>query len=42
MQQPLDVVGESEVLGGAQEALAAHRDCVCRPGLDTPENASCS
>ena len=42
MQQPLDVVGKSEVLGGALEALAAHRDCVCRPGPDTPEKASCS
>ena len=42
MQQPLDVGGKSEVLGYLQEALAADRDCVCPPGPDTPENASCS
>ena len=42
MQQPLDVAGKYEVLGDPQEALAAHRDCVCPPGPDTPENASCS
>ena len=42
MQQPLDVGGKCEVLGDPQEALAAHRDCVCPPRPDTPENASCS
>ena len=42
MQQPLDVGGKYEVLGEPQEALAAHRDCVCPPRPDTPENASCS
>ena len=42
MQQPLDVGGKCEVLGDLQEALAADRDCVCPPGPDTPENASCS
>ena len=42
IQQPLDVVGKCEVLGDPQEAWAAHRDCVCPPGPDTPENASCS
>ena len=42
MQQSLDVVGKYEVLGDPQEAWAAHRDCVCPPGPDTPENASCS
>ena len=42
MQQPLDVGGKFEVLGDPQEAWAAHRDCVCPPGLDTPENTSCS
>ena len=30
------------MLGDPQEALAAHRDCVCPPGPATPENASCS
>ena len=42
MQQPEDVVGTSEVFGGAQESVAAHRDSGFRPGPDTPENASCS
>ena len=42
MQQPLDVVGKSEVLGGPQEACADHRVCLCCPGPDTPENALCS
>ena len=42
MQQLLDVVGKCEVLGEQQEALAALRDCVCRPRPDTPLNASCS
>ena len=42
MQQPLDVGGKCEVLGEPQEALAAHRDCVCPPRPYTPENASCS
>ena len=42
MQQPLDIGGKCEVLGDPQEALAAHRDCVCPPGPETPENASCS
>ena len=42
MQQPLEVGGKCEVLGDPQEAWAAHRDCVCPPGPDTPENASCS
>ena len=42
MQQALDVGGKCEVLGDPQEAWAAHRDCVCPPGPDTPENASCS
>ena len=42
MQQLLDVGGKCEVLGDPQEAWAAHRDCVCPPGPDTPENASCS
>ena len=42
MQQPLDVVGKSEVLGGPQEACADHRVGLCCPGPDTPENASCS
>ena len=42
MQQPLDVGGKCEVLGEPQEALAAHRDCVCRPRPDTFEKASCS
>ena len=42
MQQPLDVAGKCEVLGDPHEALAAHRDCVCPPGPDTPENAWCS
>ena len=42
MQQPLEVGGKCEVLGDQQEAWAAHRDCVCPPGPDTPENASCS
>ena len=41
MQQPLEVGGKCEVLGDPQEAWAAHRDCVCPPGPDTPENASC-
>ena len=41
MQQPLDVVGKSEVLGGQQEACADHWVCLCRPEPDTPENASC-
>ena len=41
MQQPLDVVGKSEVLGGPQEACAHYRVCLSRPGPDTPENASC-
>ena len=36
------VGGKCEVLGDPQEAWAAHRDCVCPPGPDTPENASCS
>ena len=38
----LDVGGKCEVLGEPQEALAAHRDCVCPPRPDIPENASCS
>ena len=42
MQQALDVGGKCEVLGDPQESWAAHRDCVCPPGPDTPENASCS
>ena len=42
MQQPLDIGGKCEVLGDPQEALAAHRDCVCPPGPDTPVTASCS
>ena len=42
IQQPLDVVGKSEVLGGPQEACADETVCLCRPGSDTPENASCS
>ena len=42
MQQPLDVAVKCEVLGDPHEALAADRDCVCPPGPDTPENASCS
>ena len=42
MQQPLEVGGNCEVLGDPQEASAAHGDCVCPPGPDTPENASCS
>ena len=42
MQQPLDVGSKCEVLGDPQEAWAAHRDCVCPPGPDTPENASSS
>ena len=42
MPQPLDVVGKCEVLGDPQEAWAAHRDCMCPPGPDTLENASCS
>ena len=42
MQQPLEVGGKCEMLGDPQEAWAAHRDCVCPPGPDTPENASCS
>ena len=42
MQQPLDVGGICEVLGDPQEAWASHRVCVCPPGPDTPENASCS
>ena len=41
MQQPLDVGGNCEVLGDPQEAWAAHSDCVCPPGPDTPETASC-
>ena len=28
--------------GGPQEACADHRVCLCCPGPDTPENASCS
>ena len=42
MQQPLDVVGKSEVLGGLQEASADNKVCLCHPGPDTIENASCS
>ena len=42
MQQPLDIVGKSEVLGGSQEAYADDRVCLCRPGPDTAENASCT
>ena len=42
MQQPLDVGGKCEVIGDPQEALAAHRDCVCPPGPATAENALCS
>ena len=42
MQQPLDVVGKSEVVGGLQEACADDRVCLCCPGPDTPEKASCS
>ena len=42
MRQPLDIVGKSEVLGGTQEACADDSVCLCRPGPDTPENASCS
>ena len=42
MQQPLDVVGKSEVLGGLQEASADNMVCLCHPGPDTIENASCS
>ena len=42
MRQPLGVVGKSEVLGGRQEACADDRVCLCHPGPDTPENASCS
>ena len=42
MQQPLDVGGKCEVLGDPQEAWEAHRDCLCPPRPDTPENASCS
>ena len=42
VQQPLDVGDKCEVLGDPQEAWAGHRDCVCPPGPDTPENASCS
>ena len=41
MQEPLDVGGKCEVLGDPQESWAAHRDCVCPPGPDTPETASC-
>ena len=41
MQQPLDIAGKGEVLGDTHEALAADRDCVCPPGPDTPETASC-
>ena len=42
MQQPLDVGCKCEVLGDPQEAWGAHRDCVCPPGPDTPENTSFS
>ena len=42
MRQPLDVIGKSEVLGGPQETCADDRDCLCRPGPDITENASCS
>ena len=42
MQQALNVGSKCEVLGDLQEAWAAHSDCVCPPGPDTPENASCS
>ena len=42
MQQPLDVVGKSEVLGGLQEASADNTVCLCHPGPDTIENAPCS
>ena len=40
MRQPLDV-GESEVLGGPQEAWAGDRVCVCPPGPDTSGTALC-
>ena len=42
MQQPLDVVGKSEVLGSLQEASADNTVCLCHPGPDTIENALCS
>ena len=42
MQQPLDVVYKSEVLGGPQEACVDDRVFLCHPGPDTPENASFS
>ena len=41
MRQPAVIVGKSELLGGPQEACADDRDCLSRPGPDTPENASC-
>lgn len=41
MRQPLDGGGQSEVLGGPQEAWAGDRVCVCPPGPDTPETAAC-
>ena len=40
MQQPLDVVGKSEVKGGLQEASEDDTVCLCCPWKDTPENAS--
>ena len=42
IRQPLDIVGKSEVFRGTQEACADDRVCLCHPGPDTPENASCS
>ena len=42
MRQPFDVGGKSDVLGGPQQAWADDRVCVCPPGPDIPENASCS
>ena len=42
MQQPLDVVGKSEVLGGLQEASEDDTICLCHPGKDNPKSASCS
>ena len=42
MRQPLDVGGQSEVLGGPQEAWEGDRVCVCPPGPDTPGTTLCS
>ena len=40
MQQPLDVGGKCEVLGGPQEACADDRVGLYPPGPDNPETAS--